>query len=113
MHPGALISAVAHVALVSFVMLSTPREFAATERSVEAELVREDEVPQAKEQPKPDPPKPEKPNVWDFPPEKLRIELPQFSPQARPNAAAPAPSQAKSAPPPPQQAPAASASAPR
>jgi outer membrane biosynthesis protein TonB len=114
MRSGVLFSAVCHVGLVSLVMLSAPRQFVATERSVEAELVREDEVPQAKEQPKPEPPKPEapkpeKPNVWDFPPDKPLIELPQFSPQARPNASEPAPSQAKSAPPPPQQAPAPSA----
>ena len=114
MRSGVLFSAICHLGLVSFVMLATPREFVATERSVEAELVREDEVPQAREQPKPEepkpePPKPEKPNAWDFPPDKPLIQLPQFSEQARPNTAAPAPSQAKSAPksappPPPQQA---------
>jgi hypothetical protein len=100
MQPGALISAIAHVVLVSVVMLSTPRQFVASERSVEAELVREDEVPQT-DRFKPQPPEPEKPNVWDFPPDKPLIELPQFSPQARPNSAAAAPAPAsKSAPPP-------------
>ena len=54
MHSGALISAVCHVALVSLVMLSAPRQFVATERSVEAELVRADEVPQAREPPRPE-----------------------------------------------------------
>ena len=107
MRSSALISAVCHVALVSLVMLSAPRQFVASERSIEAELVREDEVPQAREQPKPEPPKPEKPNVWDFPPDKPLIQLPQFSPQARPNAADPAPSQASKSSPPPAPAPSA------
>ena len=83
MRYGALISAVGHVGLVSFVMLSTPRQFVASERSVEAELVRADEIDRPKEQE--EQPKPEKPSVWDFPEEKLRIELPKFSPDARPN----------------------------
>lgn len=104
MRSGALVSALCHVGLVSLVMLSTPRQFVATERAVEAELVREDEVPRAKEQPQPEPPKPEpkpeKPNVWDFPPEKPVIQLPQFSPQAQPNAAAPLRQASKSSPPP-------------
>jgi len=90
MRYGALISAVGHVGLVSFVMLSTPRQFVASERSVEAELVRADEIDRPKEQQ--EQPKPEKPSVWDFPEEKLRIELPKFSPDARPNSSAPAPS---------------------
>jgi hypothetical protein len=95
MRYGALISAVCHVGLVSFVMLSTPRQFVASERSIEAELVRADEIDWPKEQPQEQPkeqPKPEKPSVWDFPEEKLRIELPKFSPDARPNSSAPAPS---------------------
>jgi len=88
MRYGALISAVCHAGLVSFVMLSTPRQFVASERSIEAELVRADEIDRPKEQPQEQPkeqPKPEKPSVWDFPEEKLRIELPTFSPDARPN----------------------------
>lgn len=88
MRYGALISAVCHAGLVSFVMLSTPRQFVASERSIEAELVRADEIDRPKEQPQEQPkeqPKPEKPSVWDFPEEKLRIELPKFSPDARPN----------------------------
>src|ERR1043165_9275695 len=84
MRYGALISAVCHLGLVSFVMLSTPRQFVASERSIEAELVRADEIDLPKEQPQ-EQPKPEKPSVWDFPEEKLRIELPKFSPDARPN----------------------------
>lgn len=98
MRSGALISAVCHVGLVSIVMLSTPRQFGvATEQAIEAELVRADEFdqPKPKEQ---EPPKPEKPNVWDFPQEKLRIELPKFSPDAKPNSAAPAPAQPAAAP---------------
>ena len=96
MRSGALISAVCHVGLVSLVMLSTPREFgAATERAIEAELVRADEIEQPKEQPQQpkEEPKPEKPSVWDFPPEKPLIQLPTFSPEARPNSSAPARSQ--------------------
>ena len=88
MRYGALISAVCHIGLVSFVMLSTPRQFVASERSIEAELVRADEIDLPKEQPQEQPkeqPKPEKPSVWDFPEERLRIELPKFSPDARPN----------------------------
>lgn len=109
MRSSALASAICHVGLVSFVMLATPRQFVATERSVEAELVREDEVPQAKEQLKVEPAKPEKPNVWDFPPEKPLIQLPDFSTSAtRPTPPGPTPSEAKkSAPPPAQQQPAA------
>src|ERR1044072_9880416 len=94
MRSSALVSAICHVGLVSFVMLATPRQFVATERSVEAELVREDEVPQAKERPKPEPPKPEKPNLWDVPPDKPLIQLPDFS-RASPKPRAPAPSQAQ------------------
>jgi hypothetical protein len=96
MRSGALISALCHVGLVSLVMLSTPREFgAATERAIEAELVRADEIEQPKEQPQQpkEEPKPDKPSVWDFPPEKPLIQLPGFSPEARPNPSAPAPSQ--------------------
>ena len=101
MHSGAFISAVCHVGLVSLVMLSTPRQFVATERSIEAELVRADEIdPPKEEQPK-EQPRPEKPNVWDFPEEKLRIELPQFSPDARPNSSGPAPSKSSASQPPP------------
>ena len=88
MRYGALISAVCHVGLVSFVMLSTPRQFVASERSIEAELVRADEIDRPKEQPQ-EKPKPEEPNLWDFPEEKLRIELPKFSPDARPNSSEP------------------------
>ena len=119
MRSGALISAVCHVGLVSLVMLSAPREFgAATERAIEAELVRADEIEQPKEQPQQpkDEPKPDKPSVWDFPPEKPLIQLPTFSHEARPNSSAPARSQSaasKSPPPapsaasePPQSAPA-------
>ena len=105
MRSSALVSAICHVGLVSFVMLATPRQFVATERSVEAELVREDEVPRAKDQPQPEPAKPEKPNLWDPPPEKPLIQLPDFSRES-PKPAEPAASQAKSAPPPPRQAPA-------
>ena len=64
MRYGALISAVCHAGLVSFVMLSTPRQFVASERSIEAELVRADEIDRPKEQPQEQPkeqPKPEKP----------------------------------------------------
>jgi hypothetical protein len=101
MHSGAFISAVCHVGLVSLVMLSTPRQFVATERSIEAELVRADEIdPPKEEQPK-EQPKPEKPNVWDFPEEKLRIELPKFSPDTRPNSSGPAPSKSSASQPPP------------
>lgn len=106
MRSAALISAISHVALVSVVLLlSTPRQFAAIERPVEAELVRADEIEPAKDEPKPEPkPQPEKPNVWDFPQEKLRIELPDFSadPQRKAASQAPAaqPPAAKSAPPP-------------
>ena len=101
MHSGAFISAVCHVGLVSLVMLSTPRQFVATERSIEAELVRADEIdPPKEEQPK-EQPKPEKPNVWDFPEEKPRIELPKFSPDARPNSSGPAPSKSPASQPPP------------
>ena len=101
MHSGAFISAVCHVGLVSLVMLSTPRQFVATERSIEAELVRADEIePPKEEQPK-EQPKPEKPSVWDFPEEKLRIELPKFSPDARPNSSGPAPSKSSASQPPP------------
>ena len=101
MHSGAFISAVCHVGLVSLVMLSTPRQFVATERSIEAELVRADEIdPPKEEQPK-EQPKPEKPNVWDFPEEKLRIEMPRFSPDARPNSSGPAPSKSSASQPPP------------
>ena len=101
MHSGAFISAVCHVGLVSLVMLSTPRQFVATERSIEAELVRADEIdPPKEEQPK-EQPKPEKPNVWDFPEERLRIELPKFSPDARPNSSGPAPSKSSASQPPP------------
>ena len=88
MHSGAFISAVCHVGLVSLVMLSTPRQFVATERSIEAELVRADEIDRPTEQPQEQPkeqPNPEKPSVSHFPEEKLRIELPTFSPDARPN----------------------------
>ena len=101
MHSGAFISAVCHVGLVSLVMLSTPRQFVATERSIEAELVRADEIdPPKEEQPK-EQPKSEKPNAWDFPEEKLRIEMPTFSPDARPNSSGPAPSKSSASQPPP------------
>jgi hypothetical protein len=101
MHSGAFISAVCHVGLVSLVMLSTPRQFVATERSIEAELVRADEIePPKEEQPK-EQPKSEKPNAWDFPEEKLRIEMPTFSPDARPNSSGPAPSKSSASRPPP------------
>ena len=101
MHSGAFISAVCHVGLVSLVMLSTPRQFVATERSIEAELVRADEIePPQEEQPK-EQPKSEKPNAWDFPEEKLRIEMPTFSPDARPNSSGPAPSKSSASQPPP------------
>lgn len=108
MRSSALISAICHVGLVSVVMLSTPRQFAMIERAVEAELVRADEVPQARDQPEPEPPKPEpqkpeKPSAWDFPPEKPLIQLPDFSAPADRKGSASAqakPAQAKNAPPP-------------
>jgi len=103
MRSGALISAVCHVGLVSLVMLSAPREFgAATERAIEAEIVRADEIEQPKEQPQQpkEEPKPDKPSVWDFPPEKPLIQLPTFSPEARPNSSAPARSQSAASEPP-------------
>ena len=113
MRSGVLFSAICHVGLVSFVMLASPRQFVATERSVEAELVRADEVPQAREQPKPEQPKPEPPkpekNAWDFPPEKPVIQLPDFSAdhqrKAPPQSAAAPPAKSAPAPSPPQQAP--------
>jgi hypothetical protein len=115
MRSGALISAVCHIGLVSLVMLSTPRQFGvATEKTVEAELVRADEVDLPKlEEPKPEKPA-EKPNVWDFPEEKLRIELPDFSTnrdrKASPQSAAKPPE--KAAPPPAKSAPSAAKSDP-
>lgn len=117
MRSGVLISACCHLGLVALVMLSTPRQFGgATEQAVEAELVRADEValPQEteREQPKPEEPKPEKPNVWDFPQEKPRIELPDFSAEPRPNSPPSVPSKpAKNTPPPAKSAPAQTSSA--
>ncbi len=98
MRSGVLASALCHLGLVSLVMLSSPRQFVASERSVEVELVRADEIEPAREQPKPDKPEPEKPNVWDFPPDRPLIQLPDFSADPQRKAPATPPAQAKSAP---------------
>jgi hypothetical protein len=83
MRSGIAVSAAFHAALVSLVMLSTPKQFGTMAPSIEVDLVRAEDVP--KEEPKP-PQKaePEKPNLWDFPPEKPLIQLPDFSSTKQP-----------------------------
>ena len=74
MRSSALISVAVHAVFVASVMLSTPRQFDAAPAVVEVELVRAEDI----DRPPKDEPAPEKPSVWDFPPEKPRFDLPRL-----------------------------------
>jgi hypothetical protein len=101
-----VISAVLHVALVSLALLGTPRLFDTPTQAIEVDIVREQDVEQAAEKPKPEEPKPEKkpekPNAWEIPPEKPLIQLPDFSRQSEVQTSSPAPKppQSSASPPP-------------
>jgi outer membrane biosynthesis protein TonB len=79
MRSGVLISAALHAAFVASLMLSAPRAFDAAPGVVEVELVRAEDI----DQPEKEEPSPEKPNVWDFPDEKPKFDLPRLSPTER------------------------------
>ena len=91
MRSGLLISAALHVILVASLLLTSPRRFEPVRDSVEVELVAAKDAPQPEEE-KPEErkeePKPEQHNVWNFPTEKPKFELPRFEPsqQTKPNA---------------------------
>jgi len=93
MRPGVLISAAFHVVFVATVLLSAPRQFTPVPEQVEVELVSDKDAPPPPEE-KTEEPKPEKPSVWDFPPEKPKFDLPRLEPSEQPKPNTPAASQA-------------------
>ncbi|MBV8835685.1 MAG: hypothetical protein JO000_04045 [Alphaproteobacteria bacterium] len=77
MRSGILISAALHVVLVAALLSTTPRRFdPVVEQVEEVELVPEKDAPKPPEQK--EEPKPEKPDVWNFPDEKPKFDLPRM-----------------------------------
>lgn len=104
MRYGVALSAVVHVLLVSSLMLGTPKPFDAQTAPIEVDLVRAEDVDQPKPEEKPEPQKPETPNLWELPQEKPHIDLPRLSPSEQRQAAAKAkqaPAESQPAPQPP------------